>query len=106
PVNAPRAEHAGHVVSPRAVHISASPADTNNITSIKIGTAHHIHGGSPNHSATWYNATKLMAKATNPASSTPPTTMRMNWPESGLIDRKSTRLNSSHVSISYAVFCL
>src|SRR5699024_12727705 len=27
-------------------------------------------------------------------------------PESGLEDRKSTRLNSSHVSISYAVFCL
>src|SRR5699024_12584412 len=25
---------------------------------------------------------------------------------SGLEDRKSTRLNSSHVSISYAVFCL
>src|SRR5207249_9007304 len=25
---------------------------------------------------------------------------------SGTIDRKSTRLNSSHVSISYAVFCL
>src|SRR5207249_10665256 len=25
---------------------------------------------------------------------------------SGCIDRKSTRLNSSHVSISYAVFCL
>src|SRR5438067_5177530 len=25
---------------------------------------------------------------------------------SGLLDRKSTRLNSSHVSISYAVFCL
>src|SRR5436305_15041871 len=26
--------------------------------------------------------------------------------EPGLIDRKSTRLNSSHVRISYAVFCL
>src|SRR5699024_11829198 len=26
--------------------------------------------------------------------------------EAGLEDRKSTRLNSSHVSISYAVFCL
>src|SRR5699024_12713880 len=26
-----------------------------------------------------------------------------NW---GTLDRKSTRLNSSHVSISYAVFCL
>src|SRR4051794_41715628 len=25
---------------------------------------------------------------------------------SGLVDRKSTRLNSSHPSISYAVFCL
>src|SRR4051794_41555588 len=27
-------------------------------------------------------------------------------PESGSPDRKSTRLNSSHPSISYAVFCL
>src|SRR5437868_12720234 len=27
-------------------------------------------------------------------------------PGQGLPDRKSTRLNSSHVSISYAVFCL
>src|SRR5699024_11844989 len=27
-------------------------------------------------------------------------------PGKGLRDRKSTRLNSSHVSISYAVFCL
>src|SRR5699024_11626973 len=28
------------------------------------------------------------------------------FPQNGLLDRKSTRLNSSHVSISYAVFCL
>src|SRR5207249_10981392 len=28
------------------------------------------------------------------------------WPEGAGADRKSTRLNSSHVSISYAVFCL
>src|SRR5690625_6275562 len=27
-------------------------------------------------------------------------------PEKALLDRKSTRLNSSHVAISYAVFCL
>src|SRR5690606_28854812 len=27
-------------------------------------------------------------------------------PEADLVDRKSTRLNSSHVKISYAVFCL
>src|SRR5207249_8341953 len=37
----------------------------------------------------------------------------LNWSFAGLltdlspgVDRKSTRLNSSHVSISYAVFCL
>src|SRR5438477_8829578 len=27
-------------------------------------------------------------------------------PRGGKVDRKSTRLNSSHMSISYAVFCL
>src|SRR5690348_17572810 len=31
---------------------------------------------------------------------------RSNYPQLGKIDRKSTRLNSSHPSISYAVFCL
>src|SRR5699024_11867871 len=30
----------------------------------------------------------------------------MNQPDASITDRKSTRLNSSHVSISYAVFCL
>src|SRR2546427_13225739 len=28
------------------------------------------------------------------------------WPIHALLDRKSTRLNSSHSQISYAVFCL
>src|SRR5690554_1860981 len=32
--------------------------------------------------------------------------MLLGFPVSGLEDRKSTRLNSSHVRISYAVFCL
>src|SRR5699024_11992261 len=31
---------------------------------------------------------------------------QMSHPGSYIKDRKSTRLNSSHVSISYAVFCL
>src|SRR5205814_3387933 len=30
----------------------------------------------------------------------------MTGPESPPVDRKSTRLNSSHLGISYAVFCL
>src|SRR5207253_9576159 len=33
-------------------------------------------------------------------------TARSWWAESISSDRKSTRLNSSHVAISYAVFCL
>src|SRR5256885_10411579 len=32
--------------------------------------------------------------------------LRTGDPEAGLQDRKSTRLNSSHLVISYAVFCL
>src|SRR5258708_18350100 len=37
-----------------------------------------------------------------------PNTLRRKsvWKYTGLIDRKSTRLNSSHQIISYAVFCL
>src|SRR5204863_9914813 len=38
-----------------------------------------------------------------------PSPSRSGWPArrwSGSGDRKSTRLNSSHVEISYAVFCL
>src|SRR5690348_17895700 len=31
---------------------------------------------------------------------------RFREQDSGILDRKSTRLNSSHPSISYAVFCL
>src|SRR2546426_5133766 len=30
----------------------------------------------------------------------------LTWPDQVLRDRKSTRLNSSHLVISYAVFCL
>src|SRR5437870_8287453 len=32
--------------------------------------------------------------------------LQMNRPDLVFLDRKSTRLNSSHVAISYAVFCL
>src|SRR5436309_11971318 len=32
--------------------------------------------------------------------------VRRSWALRTLLDRKSTRLNSSHVKISYAVFCL
>src|SRR5204863_1334392 len=35
-----------------------------------------------------------------------PTTICTSAPTGAPIDRKSTRLNSSHVEISYAVFCL
>src|SRR2546422_3254688 len=38
--------------------------------------------------------------------STAPTGRRRRWPRPMPLDRKSTRLNSSHGYISYAVFCL
>src|SRR5690625_6695530 len=41
-----------------------------------------------------------------PASSTTSTVSAAALPGTKMIDRKSTRLNSSHVAISYAVFCL
>src|SRR6266487_2971293 len=40
-----------------------------------------------------------------PASAAPVTVDSIRAPDSA-VDRKSTRLNSSHPSISYAVFCL
>src|SRR5207253_10211353 len=51
---------------------------------------------------------------TAPANTTQPSTIKIaladGLPDGGSIrqgeDRKSTRLNSSHVAISYAVFCL
>src|SRR5256885_8630214 len=36
----------------------------------------------------------------------PPSPPGLRWPPSPRADRKSTRLNSSHLVISYAVFCL
>src|SRR3712207_8786882 len=47
-----------------------------------------VTGGDERHYAVW-----------------PPSTTRA-WPTTKLADRKSTRLNSSHANISYAVFCL
>src|SRR5207253_10632746 len=46
--------------------------------------------------------------ATSPSPAPPPDASRPNGTASAAVrtrDRKSTRLNSSHVAISYAVFC-
>src|SRR5690554_7529626 len=46
--------------------------------------------------------TRLHQRAINIAHHTP----HLGWNLGEQLDRKSTRLNSSHVRISYAVFCL
>src|SRR2546427_3614718 len=57
--------------------------------------------GSPSPRRTFSTpAMKVVATAPSPTSITP------SFPLGGAIDRKSTRLNSSHSQISYAVFCL
>src|SRR5215217_8831707 len=40
------------------------------------------------------------------ATATPSRSATPCWPSAAPSDRKSTRLNSSHANISYAVFCL
>src|SRR5947208_8899721 len=49
------------------------------------------------------------SRSTNPTECEPPMAGCRRWPspgETAIEDRKSTRLNSSHQIISYAVFCL
>src|SRR3712207_8742918 len=54
-------------------------------------------GCGPEYSTTWYRTTFVLpAGYRNPS-------LRLAWFAE---DRKSTRLNSSHANISYAVFCL
>src|SRR5207249_5706037 len=52
-------------------------------------------------------ASMIVCRSSSSAVRTKSEKMNIQYPERGLVaDRKSTRLNSSHVSISYAVFCL
>src|SRR5690606_40337123 len=46
------------------------------------------------------------SEASTPSSACTPGSSLVTWQGTGRVDRKSTRLNSSHVKISYAVFCL
>src|SRR5690625_6338985 len=48
----------------------------------------------------------MMSQTTSGAQAATATRGGVNPAQIGLGDRKSTRLNSSHVAISYAVFCL
>src|SRR5699024_12793583 len=61
----------------------------------------------------WELLVQMMSDDEHPELDFDPLDDTKTWPEQdfppkpvGRIDRKSTRLNSSHVSISYAVFCL
>src|SRR3712207_7216029 len=63
----------------------------------------------PPPSAPTPSPTRPPAPADRPSTSPPPSPDRCGStrpPRSPLRDRKSTRLNSSHANISYAVFCL
>src|SRR5437773_9098681 len=63
------------------------------------GTRHHDPGAPPGH--------PRHARRDAPGDQTHDGTRgRVAHPRPGEGDRKSTRLNSSHITISYAVFCL
>src|SRR5690625_6040171 len=57
------------------------------------GDAHHVDGSN-------------LHAGTQRRAATSVRTLRLNARAHRHVDRKSTRLNSSHVAISYAVFCL
>src|SRR5690606_40114905 len=59
-----------------------------------LADATHVHDG-----YTWRRVVRVNAKTVT-------VTTAYSWTDRLPLDRKSTRLNSSHVKISYAVFCL
>src|SRR3712207_6923560 len=63
-------------------------------TTLFRSTRHHRHR--------WFTTSLPCRRCTVPNS--PPE--RVTRPTASIRDRKSTRLNSSHANISYAVFCL
>src|ERR1039457_4977563 len=56
--------------------------------------------------STLFPYTTLFRSVSGPSRPLPRKITTNRWPLPALIDRKSTRLNSSHLVISYAVFCL
>src|SRR5690625_7059087 len=65
---------------------------------LSLGVGHHAVGGEGEDLFDWMTGLRRLPLAQ----------LRLVLPRPGRIrrDRKSTRLNSSHVAISYAVFCL
>src|SRR5690625_6309287 len=63
-------------------------------------------GGSPAGSVRAWSWSAQSSSSTGAAGSSPPPSDGLVCPNGDWPDRKSTRLNSSHVAISYAVFCL
>src|SRR5215208_1950563 len=56
--------------------------------------------------STLFPYTTLFRSRTGPSTTFPTRPTALSSSRAALRDRKSTRLNSSHVAISYAVFCL
>src|SRR5205809_2988644 len=71
-----------------------------------------LHDALPICTAAWPATSKraprraITSTASIPSSAATTSTPALRSPKRVLIDRKSTRLNSSHGYISYAVFCL
>src|SRR5690606_526314 len=81
---------------PRAVSThTTSPVSTGSVSSEPVLAAASRHASAPGRLSGFISATRAPDSASTKVFS-----------QSPRIDRKSTRLNSSHVKISYAVFCL
>src|SRR5699024_12200141 len=83
--------HRGLVLHSIALRLADTAAVSASDVCMPVVPMFHVNAWGVPFAATWMGSTQVL-----PAP--------MPTPES--LDRKSTRLNSSHVSISYAVFCL
>src|SRR3712207_8455241 len=80
------------------------------------GRAHHPRHQTPHHHASWVPRGHDVRRRPGTVLWAPPAGLVLDpfkevrqagrVPTSADLDRKSTRLNSSHANISYAVFCL
>src|SRR5438067_10660341 len=81
------------------IHFFSTHTATTEIYTLSLHDALPIYHGSPSNHRGARQADRQHQAAQRPEQRQPPR-------RAPLLDRKSTRLNSSHVSISYAVFCL
>src|SRR5690625_6708010 len=92
------------IVSSRSKELTKSAQDVNNISGQITLKMDEISAGTENQASSTTSLSENMNDFVNVIKSSEQESQQIEYTTNE--DRKSTRLNSSHVAISYAVFCL